>query len=126
MRNKVTVVGAGNVGATTTLILAEKHLGDLVMVDIVEGMPQAKALDTYQAAAFRNYDIEIVGTNDYSAMAGSEVVVVTAGLPRKPGMSRSDLLIKNAAIVREVSEHIVKPVNIDKLVGAIRRASAKA
>ena len=106
MRNKVTVIGGGNVGATTILYLAEKHLADLVLVDVVKGMPQAKQMDTFQSAALRGYDVDIVGTNDYREMHGSDVVVVTAGLPRKPGMSRSDLLNMNAKIVREVSENI--------------------
>lgn len=101
---KVTIVGAGHTGATTAHWLAEREVADLVLVDIVEGMPQGKALDLTEAMPVIGSDIEIVGSNDYGSTAGSDVVVVTAGLPRKPGMSREDLLEKNSAIVRAVME----------------------
>jgi malate dehydrogenase len=106
MEKKVTVVGGGNVGATAILYLAEKHIADLVMVDVVEGLPQGKSLDIIQSSAFRNYNISLTGTNDYAPIVGSDVVVITAGLPRKPGMSRSDLLGINAKIVGSVCEQV--------------------
>ncbi len=106
MRKKISVIGGGNVGSTTALFLAEKHLGDVVLTDIVEGMPQGKGLDMYETGPIHGYHSRIQGTNDYKDIAGSDVVVVTAGLPRKPGMSRSDLLGMNARIVGEVSTHI--------------------
>jgi malate dehydrogenase len=102
--SKVTIVGAGHTGATTAHWLAEKELADIVLVDIVEGMPQGKALDLTEAMPVIGSDVSIVGSNDYKETAGSDVVVVTAGLPRKPGMSREDLLEKNSAIVRGVME----------------------
>src|SRR4029078_8110615 len=99
-RNKITVVGAGNVGATAAHWLASKELGDVVLVDIVEGMPQGKSLDLAQAAPIEGFDARMTGlTNDYSLTAGSDVVIITSGLPRKPGMSRDDLLKTNAGIV---------------------------
>jgi malate dehydrogenase len=108
-RNKITVVGAGNVGATAAHWLASKELGDVVLVDIVEGMPQGKALDLAQAAPIEGFDSALVGsTNDYAATAGSDVVIITSGLPRKPGMSRDDLLKTNAGIVSSVTEEIAK------------------
>src|SRR4051812_47603324 len=97
--NKVTVIGAGNVGATAAQRIAEAGLADVVLVDIVEGLPQGKALDLAEAAPVVGHDAAIVGTNDYAATAGSDVIVVTSGLARKPGMSRDDLLMKNAEIV---------------------------
>ena len=106
-RNKITVVGAGNVGATAAHWLASKELGDVVLVDIVEGMPQGKALDLAQAAPIEGYDAALVGsTNDYAATADSDVVIITSGLPRKPGMSRDDLLKTNAGIVTSVTEQV--------------------
>lgn len=101
-RPKVTVVGAGQVGATTALLIALKDLADVVLVDVTEGMPQGKALDMMHARSVERFGPRVVGSNDYAATAGSDVVVVTAGLPRKPGMSRDDLLAANAAIVRAV------------------------
>ena len=98
-RPKLAVIGAGMVGATTAQRLAEKQLGDIVLTDIVEGMPQGKALDLMEAAPVEGYDATITGTNDIADIAGADLVVITAGLPRKPGMSRDDLLQKNAAIV---------------------------
>ncbi len=103
-RNKVTVVGAGNVGATTAQRIAEAGLADVVMVDIVEGLPQGKALDLAEAAPVLGHDARIIGTNDYADTAGSDVIVVTSGLARQPGMSRDDLLAKNVTIVRSVVE----------------------
>lgn len=105
---KVAVIGAGNVGATTTLALAQLNIADIVMTDIVEGMPQGKALDMMESAPLLGIDVEITGTNDYKDIAGSGVVVVTAGVPRKPGMSRDDLLKTNAGIVGEVVDNVVR------------------
>jgi malate dehydrogenase len=99
---QVTVIGAGNVGATTAQRIAEAALADVVLVDIVEGLPQGKALDLAQAAPVLGHDMRVTGTNDYADTAGSDVIVVTSGLARQPGMSRDDLLIKNAGIVRSV------------------------
>jgi malate dehydrogenase len=107
MVNKITVVGAGNVGATTAQRIAEKQLARrVVMVDVAEGIPQGKALDQYQSAPIEGFDSSVIGTNGYAETAGSEVVVITAGIARKPGMSRDDLLATNAGIVRQVSEQI--------------------
>lgn len=102
-RAKVTIIGAGNVGATCAHWAAAKELGDIVLVDIVEGMPQGKALDLYQASPIEGYDAAITGTNDYAATAGSEVVIITSGIPRKPGMSRDQLLETNVKIVADVT-----------------------
>ena len=107
-RPRVTVVGAGNVGATTAQRIAEAGLADVVLVDIVEGLPQGKALDLAEAAPVMAHDARITGTNDYADTAGSDIVVVTSGLARQPGMSRDDLLAKNAGIVRSVVEQAVK------------------
>lgn len=104
--NKVSVIGSGNVGATTVNYLAEKKIANLVMVDIIEGMPIGKSLDFVQSGPIRRYDVEIVGSNDFASIRDSDVVVVTAGLPRKPGMSREDLLMKNATIIERVSEKV--------------------
>jgi malate dehydrogenase len=101
-RKKVTVIGAGNVGATTAQRIAEAGLADVVLVDIVEGLPQGKALDLAEAAPVVVHDAFVTGTNDYADTAGSDIVVVTSGLARQPGMSRDDLLTKNAGIVRAV------------------------
>lgn len=98
---KVTIVGAGQTGATTAHWLAERELADLVLVDVVEGVPQGKALDLLEALPVVGSDVHVVGTNGYSETRGSDIVVITAGLPRKPGMSRDDLLMANAKIVRE-------------------------
>ena len=107
-RNKVTVIGAGNVGATTAQRIAEAGLADVVLVDIVEGLPQGKGLDLAEAAPVVGHDARIIGTNDYADTAGSDIVVVTSGLARQPGMSRDDLLAKNAGIVRAVVEQAAK------------------
>ncbi len=101
-RHKVTVIGAGNVGATTAQRIAETGLADVVLVDIVDGLPQGKGLDLAEAAPVVGHDARITGTNDYAATAGSDIVVVTSGLARQPGMSRDDLLAKNAGIVKAV------------------------
>src|SRR5579862_4327119 len=101
-RHKVTVVGAGNVGATTAQRILEAGLADVVLIDIVEGLPQGKALDLAEAAPVVGHDARITGTNDYGDTAGSDIVIVTSGLARQPGMSRDDLLAKNAGIVRSV------------------------
>lgn len=107
-RKKITVVGAGNVGAHTALWLSTKELGDVVLMDIVEGMPQGKALDMMEAAPIEDFDSCIKGTNDYKDTANSDVVIITAGIPRKPGMSRSDLITTNVGILKAVVEGIVK------------------
>ncbi len=107
MVNKITVVGAGNVGATTSQRLAEKHLARrVVLVDIAEGIPQGKGLDQWESAPIEGFDTRVVGSNGYEESAGSEVVVITAGIARKPGMSRDDLLNTNAGIVKSVCEQI--------------------
>lgn len=107
MKRKITVVGAGNVGATAALYLAEKKLGDIVVVDVVDGLPQAKAEDLVHASAMRGYgNITITGANDYTPIKNSNIVIVTAGVARKPGMSRSDLLGVNAKIVGQVAGNI--------------------
>lgn len=108
MNKKVTVIGAGHVGATVTLLLAQKELADLVILDIVEGLPQGKALDMLEASPVLGYSCKISGTNSYEDIAGSSMVIVTAGLPRKPGMDRLDLLKKNAAIIKDVIQNICK------------------
>jgi malate dehydrogenase len=100
-RKRVTIVGAGNVGGTTAMRLAQRGYADVVLYDIVEGMPQGKALDLQEAAPVEGYDCRITGTNDYADTAGSDVVVFTSGAPRKPGMSRDDLLLVNQKIVEE-------------------------
>src|ERR687895_889278 len=107
MVKKITVVGAGNVGATTAQRLAEKELAKVVvMVDVVEGVPQGKALDQWESAPIEGFDTRVIGTNGYEETADSDIVIVTAGIARKPGMSRDDLLNTNAGIVKQVSENI--------------------
>ena len=107
MVNKITVVGAGNVGATTAQRLAEKELARrVVLVDIMEGVPQGKGLDQWESASIEGFDTRVIGTNTYDETADSEIVIVTAGIARKPGMSRDDLLNTNAGIVKQVSESI--------------------
>ncbi len=106
MRNKITVVGAGFVGATATHWIAEKEIGDLVLIDIIEGMPQGKSLDLVEASPIKGFDTRVLGTNNYDDTANSDVVVITAGIPRKPGMSREDLLSTNAKIMRSVVQEI--------------------
>ncbi|MGH7632672.1 MAG: malate dehydrogenase [Gemmatimonadaceae bacterium] len=107
MLNRITVVGAGNVGATTAQRLAEKELArQVVLVDVIDGIPQGKGLDLWESAPIEGYDTRLVGSNDYDASADSDIVVITAGIARKPGMSRDDLLNTNAGIVKQVSEHV--------------------
>ena len=106
MRRKITVVGAGNVGATTAQRLAERDYADIVLVDIVEGLPQGKALDLNQAGPVVGYEPNLVGTNTYEETSGSDIVVITSGLPRKPGMSRDDLLAANKEIVGNVTKEV--------------------
>jgi malate dehydrogenase len=108
MKNKISIIGAGMTGSTTAHWLAEREIADLVLVDVVEGMPQGKALDLQEALPVIGKDVRVVGSNDYSATAGSDIVVITAGLPRKPGMSRDDLLYANADIVRKATEETIK------------------
>ncbi|MBL8176679.1 MAG: malate dehydrogenase [Bryobacterales bacterium] len=108
MRKKVTVVGAGNVGASCAVWLAGKEIADVVLVDIADGVPQGKGLDLRQAGPVEGYDTAITGTNDYEATANSDVVVITAGFPRKPGMSRDDLLMANYDIVKAATEGVAK------------------
>jgi len=108
MRKKVTIVGAGNVGANCALRIAEKELADVVLVDVVEGVPQGKGLDLAQSGPVQGYDLSIVGANDYELTAGSDLVVITAGFPRKPGMSRDDLLMANFEIVKTATEQAAK------------------
>ena len=108
MRNKVSIIGAGMTGSTSAHWLAEKELADIVLVDIIEGVPQGKALDLQEALPVIGKDVLVVGSNDYAATANSDIVVITAGLPRKPGMSRDDLLFANADIVRKATEQTIK------------------
>ena len=108
MRNKITVVGGGNVGASAAINIAMKELGDVVLVDVVEGVPQGKGLDMAQTGPIEGYDVAITGANDYAPTANSDVVVITAGLARKPGMSRDDLLYANYEVVKSVTENIAK------------------
>jgi malate dehydrogenase len=108
MRRKITVVGAGNVGATTVQRLAERDYADLVMVDIVEGLPQGKALDLNEAGPVVQYEPNIIGTNTYDETSGSDIVVITSGLPRKPGMSRDDLLAANREVVQSVTKEVAE------------------
>jgi len=108
MRKKITVVGGGNVGASCAVNLASKELGDVVLVDVVEGVPQGKGLDMLQIGPIEGYDVAITGANNYEPTANSDVVVITAGLARKPGMSRDDLLIANHEVVKSVTGEIAK------------------
>jgi malate dehydrogenase len=108
LRKKITVVGAGNVGANCALRVAERELGDVVLVDVVEGVPQGKALDLLQSGPVQGYDVLLTGANDYEPTANSDVVVITAGFPRKPGMSRDDLLMANYEIVKTATEQVAR------------------
>lgn len=108
MEKKVTVIGAGNVGATAAQRLAEKELCDVVLIDVIDGLPQGKALDLAEAAPIEKHDAHLTGTGDYEASAGSDIVIITAGIARKPGMSRDDLLVINKRIVKEVTEKVVR------------------
>ena len=107
-RKKITVVGAGQVGSTVAQLAAYKSLGDVVIIDIVEGVPQGKALDIQESSCLQVFDSLVTGTNDYKDTANSDIVVITAGLPRKPGMSREDLLATNAKIVQSVTKQIME------------------
>jgi malate dehydrogenase len=108
MRRKITIVGAGHVGATTAQRVAERDYADIVLVDIVDGLPQGKALDLNQSGPVVGYEATLTGTNGYEETSGSEIVVITSGLPRKPGMSRDDLLAKNKEIVADVSRQVAE------------------
>lgn len=108
MNRKIAVIGAGNVGATCAMYLAEANLADIVLVDIIEGIPQGKGLDLTQAGPVRGYNATVTGTNKFSDIKGADIVVMTAGLPRKPGMSREDLISKNAGIVASCAKNIKK------------------
>src|SRR6266851_7828354 len=108
MKTKITVVGGGNVGATVAQGIAQKELADVVLVDIVEGVPQGKSLDLMETAPVEKYDSILTGVNGYDGTENSDIVVITAGLPRKPGMSRDDLLWKNEEIVAGVTREVVK------------------
>src|SRR5213596_2076051 len=107
-RKKITVVGAGNVGATAAHWLAAKELGDVVLVDIVEGVPQGKALDLAEAAPIEGYDVRLIGSNGYEETANSDIIIITAGLARKPGMSRDDLLLANQEVVGSAAAQAAK------------------
>jgi malate dehydrogenase len=107
-RNKITVVGAGNVGATAAHWIASKELADVVLVDVVDGVPQGKSLDLAQAAPIDGFDVRLKGANSYEDTKDSDVVIITAGIPRKPGMSRDDLLKTNSEIVGKVTDDVVK------------------
>lgn len=107
-RSKITIVGAGNVGATAAHIAATRQLGDIVLIDIVKGLAEGKALDIAEAAPVQLYDCDVIGTLDWKDTADSDIVIITSGLPRKPGMSRDDLLAKNTQIVKDVSEKAAK------------------
>ncbi len=108
MNKKIAVIGAGNVGATCAMYLAEANIADVVMVDIIDGVPQGKGLDLTEAGPVRGYNAVVTGTNDYKLIKGADIVIMTAGLPRKPGMSREDLLNKNADIITAVGKQIKK------------------
>src|SRR5918994_1027196 len=105
-RRKIALIGAGMIGGTLAHLAAMRELGDIVLFDIAEGMPQGKALDLSQCGPIEGFDARITGTNDYADIAGADVVIVTAGVPRKPGMSRDDLISTNANVVRSVGENI--------------------
>jgi len=107
-RPKISVIGAGNVGASAAFQIADQELADVVLVDIVEGMPQGKALDLHQMCPVIGSDVNFIGTNNYEDTANSDVVIITSGIPRKPGMSRDDLISTNTKIVKEVTENVVK------------------
>ena len=132
-RNKIALIGAGNIGGTLALLAGLKELGDIVLFDIAEGIPQGKALDIAQASAIEGFDANVVGANDYADLAGADVVIVTAGVPRKPGMSRDDLVGINTKVMTQVGEGIkancpnafviciTNP--LDAMVGVLQRAS---
>ena len=107
MRNKITVIGAGNVGANCAVWAAKKELGDIVLVDVAEGIPQGKGLDLLQTGPVEGFDVSVTGANDYGPTANSDIIIITAGFPRKPGMSRDDLLVANYEVVRAATEKAV-------------------
>lgn len=107
-RKKISVIGAGHVGATAAFLAAQKELGDIVLVDVVEGIPQGKALDMYEASPIQGFNVRLIGTQDYRVTAGSDLVIITAGLARKPGMSREDLLDTNVKIVADVTRKVIE------------------
>jgi malate dehydrogenase len=107
-RNKIALIGSGQIGGTLALLVGLKELGDVVLFDIVEGVPQGKSLDIAQASPIEDFDARVTGTNDYAQLAGADVVIVTAGIPRKPGMSRDDLIGINAKVITSVGENIKK------------------
>jgi len=108
VHSKISIIGAGNVGATCAFRIAEKGYADIVLLDIIEGLPQGKGLDMLEAIPIIDSDVKIMGTNDYEETANSDIVVITSGVPRKPGMSRDDLVLTNMKIVREVTEKVVQ------------------
>jgi malate dehydrogenase len=108
LRKKVTVVGAGNVGANCAVRIADKELADVVLVDVVEGVPQGKGLDLLQSGPVQGYDVNITGANDYAPTADSDIAIITAGFPRKPGMSRDDLLLANFEVIKTATEQVAK------------------
>jgi malate dehydrogenase len=108
LRKKITVVGAGNVGANCAVRIADKELADVVMVDVVEGVPQGKGLDILESSPVEGFDVTITGSNNYEPTANSDIAIITAGFPRKPGMSRDDLLLANYDVVRTATEQVVK------------------
>jgi len=108
LRKKVTVVGAGNVGANCAVRIADKELADVVLVDVVEGVPQGKGLDLLQSGPVQGYDVNITGANDYEPTANSDIAIITAGFPRKPGMSRDDLLLANYDVIKTATEQVAK------------------
>ena len=108
MRKKITVVGAGNVGANCAVRIADKELADVVLVDVVEGVPQGKGLDLLQSGPVQGYDVTVTGANDYAPTADSDIAIITAGFPRKPGMSRDDLLVANYEVVKTATEQVAK------------------
>ena len=108
MRKKVTVVGAGNVGANCAVRIADKELADVVLVDVVEGVPQGKGLDLLQSGPVQGYDVNVTGANDYEPTANSDIAIITAGFPRKPGMSRDDLLLANFEVIKTATEQVAK------------------
>jgi malate dehydrogenase len=108
LRKKVTVVGAGNVGANCAVRIADKELADVVLVDVVEGVPQGKGLDLLQSGPVQGYDVNITGANDYEPTANSDIAIITAGFPRKPGMSRDDLLLANYEVIKTATEQVAK------------------
>ena len=132
-RNKIALIGAGNIGGTLALLSGIEKLGDVVVFDIAEGIPQGKALDIAQSAPVYGFDAQLIGSNDYADIEGSDVVIVTAGVARKPGMSRDDLLAINEKVMKSVAEGIAKYAKdafvicitnpLDVMVGVLQKAS---